>query len=170
MGLYPAATVTAGYETSVDFGNSTVLHAFGIGTFLWSPDSSLSCDTCAYPVATPRTTTTYTVELTDMNGCKATDQVTVFFRGTLFVPNTFTPNGDGVNDQFYALTSEVSELRLLVFNRWGEQIFSTDELDGAWDGTFNGKGSPIDTYVWRVDYTETNGSSRTVYGHVNLVR
>lgn len=170
VGLYPAATVTAGYETSVDFGNSTVLHAFGIGTFLWSPDSSLSCDTCAYPVATPLTTTTYTVELTDMNGCKATDQVTVFFRGTLFVPNTFTPNGDGVNDQFYALTSEVSELRLLVFNRWGEQIFSTDELDGAWDGTFNGKGSPIDTYVWRVDYTETNGSSRTVYGHVNLVR
>lgn len=168
--LHPAATVTAGYETSVDYGNSTVLHAFGIGTFLWSPDSSLSCDTCAYPIATPLTTTTYTVEITDMNGCKATDQVTIFFRGTLFVPNTFTPNGDGVNDRFYALTSEVSELHLLVFNRWGEQIFSTDQLDGAWDGTFKGKESPIDTYVWRVNCTETNGSKRTVYGHVNLVR
>lgn len=168
--LHPVATVTAGYETSVDFGNSTMLHAFGIGTFLWSPDSSLSCDTCAFPVATPLTTTTYTVELTDVNGCKAIDQVTIFFRGTLFVPNTFTPNSDGVNDHFRALTSEMSELRLLVFNRWGEQIFGTDQLDGAWDGTYKGRESPIDTYVWRVDCTETNGAKRTVYGHVNLVR
>ncbi|MEO5585802.1 MAG: gliding motility-associated C-terminal domain-containing protein [Flavobacteriales bacterium] len=168
--LHPAATVTAGYETSIDYGESTMLHAYGLGTFIWSPDSSLSCSTCAYPIASPLTTTTYVVEITDTNGCKATDRVTIFFRGTLFVPNTFTPNGDGVNDRFYALSSEVSELRLLVFNRWGEQIFSTDQLDGAWDGTFKGKESPIDTYVWRVDYTETNGTDRTVYGHVNLVR
>ena len=170
MDLHPAATVTAGYETSIDYGESTMLHAFGLGTFIWSPDSSLSCSTCAYPIASPLTTTTYVVEITDTNGCKTTDRVTIFFRGTLFVPNTFTPNGDGVNDRFYALSSEVSELRLLVFNRWGEQIFSTDQLDGAWDGTFKGKESPIDTYVWRVDYTETNGTDRTVYGHVNLVR
>jgi len=57
-----------------------------------------------------------------------------------------------------------------VFNRWGEQIFSTDRLDGAWDGTYKGKESPIDTYVWRVDYTETNGAAHTEYGHVNLLR
>ena len=170
VALHPAATVTAGFETTVDYGESTVLNAIGSGTFIWSPDTSLSCSACAHPIASPLTTTTYTVELTDTNGCKTTDQVTIFFRGTLFVPNTFTPNGDGVNDRFYALTSEVAEFRLLVFNRWGEQIFSTDRLDGAWDGTFKGKESPMDTYVWRVDYTETNRAQRTAYGHVNLLR
>lgn len=170
VALYPPASVTAGYESTVDWGESVQLHAFGDGTFLWSPDSTLSCVDCAEPFAFPENTTTYTVEITDMNGCKAIDQVTIFFRGSLFVPNTFTPNGDGVNDQFHALTHEVGDFRLLVFNRWGEQIFSTDRLTGAWDGTYAGKQSPIDTYVWRVDYTLTNGSPHTVYGHVNLIR
>jgi gliding motility-associated-like protein len=170
VSLYPPATVTAGFQSTVDYGYGTVLHAFGSGSFIWSPDSTLSCANCQDPLATPPTTTVYTVELTDNNGCKATDQVTVFFRGSIFVPNTFTPNGDGTNDSFYALGHEVTVFRLLVFNRWGEEIFETDHLGGAWDGTFRGKESPIDTYVWRVDYTTTNGSAFTRFGHVNLVR
>jgi gliding motility-associated-like protein len=170
VSLYPAATVSAGYESTVDYGYGTVLHAFGTGTFLWSPDSTLSCSACPDPLAAPASTTVYTVEVTDTNGCKATDQVIVYFRGSIFVPNTFTPNNDGVNDSFFALAHEVTEFRMLVFNRWGMEIFETDRLDGAWDGTYNGVESPIDTYVWRVDYTTTNGSAHTTFGHVNLIR
>lgn len=170
VSLFPPATVTAGFQSTVDYGHGTMLHAFGAGTFLWSPDSTLSCSDCPDPVATPPSTTMYTVELTDTNGCKATDQVIVYFRGSLFIPNTFTPNGDGINDQFFALTHEVTELRLLVFDRWGKEIFETDKLGGAWDGTYHGTESPIDTYVWRVDYTTTNGSPYTKFGHVNLIR
>ena len=168
--VLPAPSLTAGYETGLDYGESALLTAFGQGSFLWSPDATLSCDTCQQTIATPTTTTTYEVELTDAIGCKSTAQVIIFFRGTLYVPNTFTPNGDGVNDQFFALAREVSTFRLIVFNRWGEAIFSTDRLDGAWDGTFKEKESPIDTYVWRIDLKETNGKNRTVYGHVNLLR
>ncbi len=170
VALFPAATVTAGYEGTVDWGESVQLHAFGNGTFHWSPDSTLSCADCPGPSASPESTTTYTVEITDVNGCKATDRVTIYFRGGLFVPNTFTPNADGVNDRFFALMDEVVEFRLLVFNRWGQQIFATEHREGAWDGTYRGLESPIDTYVWRVDYTLTNGSPHTVFGHVNLVR
>ena len=170
VSLYPSASVTAGYEATIDYGESAPLFATGSGTYLWSPDSTLSCADCPYPIASPETTTTYTVEITDNNGCKATDQVTILFRGSLFVPNTFTPNGDGVNDMFYALTREVSVFQLMVFNRWGELIFSTESLEGRWDGTYKGQNSPIDTYVWRVDYTEANGHAHTVYGHVNLLR
>ncbi len=170
VSLYPPAFVTAGYEAIIDYGESAPLFATGSGTYLWSPDSTLSCDTCPDPIASPETTTTYTVEITDNNGCKATDQVTIMFRGSLFVPNTFTPNGDGMNDRFKALTREVSEFKLMVFNRWGELIFSTERLDGSWDGTYKGRDSPIDTYVWRVDYSEVNGNTHTVYGHVNLIR
>lgn len=170
VALYPPATVSAGYTTTLEYGESVRLIAHGTGTFIWSPDSSLSCGSCADPLAAPVTTTTYVVQATDTNGCKATDQVTVFFRGTLFVPNTFTPNGDGVNDRFFALMREVADFRLIVFNRWGREIFTTDRQDGAWDGTFQGVESPIDTYVWRVDLRELNGARRTVFGHVNLLR
>ena len=137
---------------------------------IWSPSASLSCDSCAFPVASPEHTTAYTVELTDASGCKATASVIVFVNGSLFVPNTFTPDGDGLNDSFTALATEIAEFRLLVFNRWGEEIYASTDLRMSWDGTYNGTASPIDTYVWRIDLKELNGKKRTVFGHVNLVR
>ncbi|HRN38716.1 MAG TPA: hypothetical protein PLL18_17535, partial [Flavobacteriales bacterium] len=83
VSLHPPATVSAGYESVIDWGESVPLHAYGSGTFHWEPDSTLSCADCQQPWASPETTTTYTVELTDANGCKATAQVTVYFRGNL---------------------------------------------------------------------------------------
>ncbi|HNO05283.1 MAG TPA: gliding motility-associated C-terminal domain-containing protein, partial [Flavobacteriales bacterium] len=167
---FPQPQVHASNDVRIDFGHSTVLTASGTGVLLWTPGLSLSCDTCATTIASPEHTTVYTVQLTDANGCKAADQVTVFVNGNLYVPNTFTPNGDGINDGFFAYATEISEFRLLVFNRWGEQIYRTNKLGPVWDGTYNGVESPIDTYVWRVDLEELSGNKRTVYGHVNLVR
>ena len=167
---FPQPQVHASNDVRIDFGHSTGLSAYGTGLLLWSPAVSLSCDTCAHTIASPEHSTVYTVQLTDSNGCKAADQVTVFVNGSLYVPNTFTPNGDGINDGFFAYATEIAEFRLLVFNRWGEQIYRTNELGPVWDGTYNGVESPIDTYVWRVDLEELSGNKRTVYGHVNLVR
>ena len=170
VSLHPPATVSAGYESVIDWGESVPLHAYGSGTFHWEPDSTLSCADCQQPWASPETTTTYTVELTDANGCKATAQVTVYFRGNLFVPNTFTPNGDGTNDVFLPKMHDVAAYRLLVFNRWGELIFSTESQGEGWSGKYKGVDSPVDTYVWRIDYRENHGEGRTAYGHVNLLR
>jgi gliding motility-associated-like protein len=170
VNVFPDPTVNAGQDTGIDFGDQVQLVGLGNGSMVWSPALTLSCDSCAAPVAEPVSSTTYTVLLTDANGCTATDEVTVFVNGSLFVPNTFTPNGDGVNDSFFAKATEVKEFRLLVFNRWGEEIFGTTQLSQAWDGSYHGASSPIDTYVWRVDLTELNGKKRTVFGHVNLVR
>ena len=163
-------TVDAGYDRGIDFWETAQLLAIGNGSMVWSPGISLSCDSCTAPVASPQGTTTYMVILTDHNGCRATDEVTVFVNGSLFVPNTFTPNGDGVNDGFMALATELKEFQLRVFNRWGEEIFASSVLGGAWDGTYHGVPSPIDTYVWRIDLTERNGKKRTLFGHVNLLR
>lgn len=168
--LFPSPTVSAGTDQTVEYGHVTQLHATGNGSFVWFSDPSLSCDSCAAPIAAPLTSTAYTVELTDLHGCKAIDQVIVFVNGSLFVPNTFTPNGDGINDGFFAKATEVKDFRLYVFNRWGEKIYESDQLAKAWDGTYKGVESPIDTYVWRVDMTELNGERHTVYGHVNLLR
>lgn len=168
--LHPPAFVNAGANSTIAWGASIPLQATGTGNFLWSPPDSLSCINCPRPVASPTTTTTYTVELTDANGCKATDQVTISLEGSLFVPNTFTPNGDGMNDGFRAWCTEMAEFRLLIFNRWGELIFSSNRTDEAWDGTYKDRESPIGTYVWRIDCREITGRAQTLYGHVTLLR
>ena len=167
---FPQSQVNAGQDTGIDYGDAAQLFGYGTGSMVWSPAFSLSCDSCVAPVASPDGSTTYTVEMTDANGCKVTDEVTVFVNGTLYVPNTFTPDGDGLNDGFFAFATEIAEFRMLVFNRWGEEIYSADQLGKPWNGTYSGVESPIDTYVWRIDLKELNGKKRTVFGHVNLVR
>ena len=168
--LYPAPIVHAGADVLIDWGESAVLSASGTGLFTWSPDSALSCTDCAQTHASPLTTTTYTVSMVDTNGCRASDQVIVFFRGSLFVPNTFTPNGDGLNEAFRAITQNVKTFRLHIFNRWGQVVFSADDPQDGWDGTFKGTPCPVGVYVWRIDLLENGGTHRTEYGHITLLR
>ncbi|MBV6404534.1 MAG: gliding motility-associated C-terminal domain-containing protein [Flavobacteriales bacterium] len=168
--LMPLPTVNAGPDVAIDYGDATTLVATGEGTFLWSPVQFVESVDGRLLTVRPETTTLYTVQLTDSNGCKAIDQVLVIIDGALYVPNTFTPDADGINDSFFALGKEIDRFRMMVFNRWGEMIFETDALTGRWDGTYKGVPSPIDTYVWRVDYTELNGEDHILFGHVNLVR
>ncbi len=170
VGLLPPPTVYAGLDLVIDPGDEVLLTAIGNGDVEWSPPTWLDCPTCPNTWAAPEESTTYTVTLTGDNGCSATDRITIILNGTLFVPNTFTPNDDGVNDLFGALGSEIETFTLLVFDRWGELIFRTDDIDGRWDGTYKGHDSPIDTYVWRVDATELSGHKHHRIGHVNLVR
>ncbi len=170
LSTHPLPTVQVGPDQVMDHGDVVQLHATGNGTFEWEPVDALDCIDCPDPHASPEQSTTYSVTLTDANGCKVRNTVTVLLNGTLFVPNTFTPNGDGYNDAWGAWGSEIKEFRILVFNRWGERIFTGESLDSRWDGTYSGQDSPIDTYVWRVDLVERAGKKRTLYGHVNLVR
>ena len=90
----------------------------------------------------------------------------------LYVPNAFTPDGDGINDVFKASVSGVnpSEFQLLIFNRWGQLIFESVHEDAGWDGTFNGKKVQQDTYVWKVIIRpETSGERKEFIGHVTLL-
>lgn len=167
---YPLPPVSAGPDVVIDFGDRTLLMAVGNGAFLWQPWTTLSDSASSGTWANPLETTTYTVTLTDANGCKNTDAVTVVVAGSLYLPNVFTPNGDGYNDGFGALGKEISEIELLVFDRWGLLIWSTNRLSGRWDGTVNGIDAPIDTYVWKVRATEISGRLHEAIGHVTLLR
>ena len=167
---YPLPPVSAGPDVVIDFGDRTLLLAVGNGSFLWQPWATLSDSASAGTWANPVETTTYTVTLTDANGCKNTDAVTVIVAGSLYIPNTFTPDGDDINDLFGALGKEIKEIELLVFDRWGLLIWSTDQLSGRWDGTYNGERAPIDTYVWKVRAKEHSGREHEAVGHVNLLR
>jgi gliding motility-associated-like protein len=172
IGLLPPPTVYAGLDRIIDPWDQTPLIAVPSesGTVLWTPPIGLECDTCANTWAHPEQSTIYTVTFTADNGCTATDEVYVILNGSLFVPNTFTPNGDGVNEEFGIWGTELAEMQLMVFNRWGELIFESEDINVRWDGTYNGSQSPVDTYVWKVEATELSGYRRAAIGHVNLVR
>jgi len=90
----------------------------------------------------------------------------------IFVPNTFTPDDDGINDFFFAETSNIvaEDFELLIFNRWGEFIWGGYTQDARWDGILNGVKSQQDTYVWKIKYKDLNGNDVELLGHVNLVR
>ncbi len=92
--------------------------------------------------------------------------------GYIIVPDAFTPNGDGTNDGFRPNIIGVQEEGYLfqVFNRWGEKVFETKDLNGAWDGTFGGKPAQIDVYVWQVRGVFFGGVGFTEFGRVTLMR
>lgn len=96
----------------------------------------------------------YFVQVTNVFDCGLRDSVAVneFCPATIFVPNTFTPNGDGINDTWMPVGRNIAELELMVFDRWGGMMFQTNVPGDAWDGTLNGEVVKNDVYVWRMRY------------------
>lgn len=143
----------------------------GPGTVVWSPSEYLSCNVCLDPLAQPDQEFTYTVTLTDENGCIATDQIRLTYEPLIYVPNTFTPNGDPFNNEFFALGSNIRTFEIEIYNRWGELIYEGDALSKAWDGTYLGKNCPDGVYVWKINYTEyPTDKVYQLVGHVSLLR
>ena len=105
--------------------------------------------------------------------CKDSIRATIFveFEEYVYLPNSFTPNGDNLNDNLkpILLNISVENFSSEIFDRWGELIFFTQSTDGAWDGKLNGQLLSDDTFVWRIRYlSEIDGDIRIIYGHVTL--
>ncbi len=148
-----------------------------IDSIRWTPDS-LGCATCASATVRPMVTSTYSVRVVDQNGCIATDQISIFVEQLrrVFIPNAFTPNGDGVNDRFYiSAAPEVRRVRsFYILNRWGETMFNRENFlpndpDLGWDGFFKGQRMPAGVYVYVTELELANGDTTIVSGDVTLV-
>ncbi|MBA3682795.1 MAG: gliding motility-associated C-terminal domain-containing protein [Bacteroidetes bacterium] len=88
---------------------------------------------------------------------------------SFYIPNTFTPNGDGLNEIFQPKGHGIKNYTLEIFDRWGEKIFTSNDFYIGWDGTFKGKKCQIDTYTWKIDLTNPKGRTKIFTGHVNIV-
>ena len=144
-----------------------------VDNILWTPASGLSCTDCKDPIASPDYTTTYIVTVTDENGCKSTDTVkinVILPCADVFVPNTFSPNADGLNDLQCVIGECIVSLDFIIFNRWGEAIFHSIDQKECWDGTFRGKPVQSGVYIYKLKATLENGQKIEQSGNVTLVR
>jgi gliding motility-associated-like protein len=128
------------------------------------------------PVHTYAAKGTYNVRLVTFSqgGCSDTTYQTVDVNPetTLFLPNAFTPNGDGRNDIFLAEGMEITQFAMSIFDRWGNMIFASDDMQRGWNGKAN-NGNDVaqqDVYVYKVRYKDYRGRERQLMGHVSLVK
>jgi gliding motility-associated-like protein len=179
--VHPLPTVDAGPDQLLVAGSTADLHAKGhlAVSYLWDNASTLTCDTCAATVASMSVTTTYAVAVTSEFGCKNSDSVTIRLycgKGQIFIPNSFTPNGDGQNDKFYPRGSGVKKIKSFrIYNRWGELMFERSDFDinddnYGWDGSYKGDVPRPDVYVYVVDALCETGEPINIKGDVTIIR
>jgi len=110
------------------------------------------------------------VELGNNEQVSLSNEVCVRVESNFYAPNAFSPNGDGVNDEWRVIGFHLREFQLQIFNRWGKQLFESRNLEDGWDGTFQGQKVPEGVYTWVVRGTGYNGQRYTFGGTVTLMR
>ena len=155
---------------------STLTGAYPATSYLWTPAYGISCDTCPNPLFIPvdldTVKTVYTLTTTYYNGCtvSATDTLQARAINLVAIPDAFSPNGDGHNDTFRIYAWSVKEFHLSIYNRWGTQVYETDDVNSGWDGTFNGAPQPAEVYTFFFTVLHKNGKTESHEGTVTLFR
>lgn len=170
--LYPRPIITAGRDRIIRYGDEIEIESNSIFPIVWEPSPYLSCLHCNHPLVNTLETTTFYATITSDDGCVERDSVTVFVQGNLYVPNAFTPDGDGINDLFKAEGLDIVEFQMEVFNRWGELVFRTDDITQGWNGAMMGSDyyCPAGMYPYKIRAREAYGDLFEYAGHVHLLR
>ena len=167
-------------DATVNLGQTVTLAAnlepypvSSIVSYLWSPGEFLSCVTCPNPVVTPYSSVmTYTVALVYNDHCTIDAAVTVHMDDNpdVFIPNVFTPNGDGNNDIFYVYGPNIKQFNIKIFNRWGEKVFESNDQQTGWDGRFKGIMQEPNVFVYETYIVLLDNTTFHKTGSVTLVR
>lgn len=181
VNVNPLPIVSAGRDTSINFDEWLYLKGTsndGI-FYTWSTtrDTSLGCINCIQTFANPQQTTCYILEVINVHGCRASDEVCVEVRKEyeVYMPNAFTPNSDGLNEIFRPKGASIKEYRLSIFNRWGQLMydgkggFKAGTEGNGWDGTYKGKPCEEGVYVYKLEFLTPASKNIVKTGHVMLL-
>ncbi|GAO42200.1 T9SS C-terminal target domain-containing protein [Flavihumibacter petaseus] len=180
LDVWPYPTVDAGPGASLIAGNSftiPVLTSPDVTTYEWTPSQYLSCQNCAQPVSRPMADMTYTVTVSNVHGCTASDTVQlklVCAASGASIPNAFSPNGDGKNDRF-VIQGVARVISLVIMDRWGNKVYENrdffpSERSECWDGTIRGTPASAGAYVYYAVLECKPGETITRKGSLILVR
>jgi gliding motility-associated-like protein len=170
---YPVLVV--GNDTTINIGEQAEVFASGGTNYSWTPNlnGSITCPSCSITIVQPTVTTQYIVVSSNSIYCKVQDTVTVVVDvncGDFFIPNVFSPNGDGLNDVINVHGRCISTFNLQIFNRWGEKVFETSSTSESWDGTFRGQKMDTGVFVYKADGVSIDGQSFNLKGNITLIR
>lgn len=178
--VVPAIPITASASpTIISQGGSSNLNVTPVAgaTYSWTPSASLSCASCITPTATPTVTTWYYIDVTEPDGCVERDSVLVIVKekcGDVFVPNAFSPNGDGQNDQLIVMCNPacVTGFDFKIYDRWGNLVFQSNDPSVGWDGKYKGVLMNPASFVYYLDYLDVSNNNAGVSkkGSITLVR
>ncbi len=170
--VYASPFIYLGADTTICPGNTAiVLHdtyggAPSAATWLWNTGATTNSIGIDAPGIYYATVTA--------DGCQASDTINIGPDCFAAIPNVFTPNGDGINDYFFprqALSMGLTDFHMTIYNRWGQEIFTTTSLDGGgWDGRFNGELQPMGVFVYTIEAGFKDGSHLKRSGNVTLLR
>ncbi len=169
--VYPYPLVDAGPDKYVLEGGSIALTTTVTGdnlSWLWEPATYLNSSTAAVPVSTPLQDISYKVTVSNPGGCSASDVVFVKILKGPNIPNTFSPNGDGINERWIIeYLDTYPNCKVKVFTRQGQLVFESRGYKIPWNGTLKGKGLPIDTYYYII---EPENGRKPITGYVTIVK
>jgi len=171
--VQPPVPAYAGHDTIAVKGIPHQLFGGGGVKYDWNPSAPLNDPFTQNPVATLLNDTRFIVQVTDFAGCIGYDTVfmKVYIGPAYYVPNAFSPNGDGLNDIFRAVPVGIVKTEWFrIFNRFGELVFETNEWLKGWNGTYKGKKQPIGVYVWVIKGLDRNGKDLEMKGTVTIVQ
>lgn len=145
--------------------------------YAWTPSGSLNNPAIYNPIASPVITTAYSVTITDPLGdCSRKADVTVHVipvicdEPAIFIPNAFTPNEDGVNDKIYIRGENIDQFLFIIYDRWGEKVFETTDLNAGWDGSYKERKLDPDVYVYYLEIRCINKKEFFKKGNITLIR
>lgn len=179
----PQIVITPGDQT-VATGSRITLNASIegetiISSYAWSSAGYMSCDTCYSTIVVPTVQTTYTFTATSQYGCTSSASVTLNVgcqNDQVYIPNVFSPNGDGKNDRFFVQGKGISNIsKFLIYNRWGELVYERyniqiNDAAAGWDGQYKGVVLPPDVFVYVVEATCIEGGDFKYKGDISIVR
>lgn len=165
---------------SGDLSAVTNMTAELIESIIWSPEEGLSCTDCLDPEVTGIFDTRYTLTVVDTNGCVASDEtlLRVGKDRNVYIPNAFSPNGDGANDTFFINSDShsVKQInRFRIYDRWGEQLFESlnvqpNDPSKGWDGTFKGEELNPGVYTYYAELEFVDNVRQLFKGDVSLIK
>lgn len=168
--------VTATPDTSIYRGAEIELVATSAAKKMqWYPQDMILSNPYSTSIRiSPQDSQLYKVKVTDGNGCEGFDSVwvAVYSKNILLIPTGFSPNGDGINDVFKIVKHlNVKRLEYFeVYNRWGNKVFYTTNIEQGWDGTYNGEICPVGTYTWQIKITNYDGEAISQSGNIDVIR
>lgn len=160
-------------DTTVRIGTPIRVTASGAFYYEWSPNYNISTTRGASVTMTPYRTTQYILTGRNSSSCYSSDTLNVIVIqdcGEMYVPNAFTPNDDGANDVLYVRGICLKTLNFMVFNRWGEKVFETQDQSKGWDGTYKGELLNTGVFVFRLEGRTFDGKEYSAKGNITLIR